>query len=99
MTNPIRINCPCGSTILKKSIKTHELTKRHRYYLQHKCKMIKTNNPHYQRTRLNNDATKRMKQRQACRDYYERNKDKIFTRRRQRKEEINLNITPLSFSY
>ena len=87
MTNSryMRIICPYGSSILYKSKKTHELTKHHQHFLQHNCQM-KTANPEYQRRRLNNDAEKRMKQRQACRNYYERNKDHILATRKMKRQ-------------
>ena len=81
-----RITCPCGSSILNKSKKTHELTKHHQYYLEYNRQM-KTDNPEYQRRRLNNDTEKRMKQRQACRDYYERNKNHILATRKLKKKQ------------
>ena len=76
-----KINCPCGSIINESSMKRHLTTKRHRQYDTGQETAVARKI--YQRDRLNNNPTLRQKQRDACRVWYNKNKEALLAKRRQ----------------
>ena len=80
-----KLKCPCGSLLDKKGINRHNKTKKHIYYIE--TGLIKfTDSNEYQRKRFDKNLELRQKQRTMCKDYYEKNKDKIHQRHQQNRE-------------
>ena len=77
-----KIKCPCGSFIKPTSEKRHKLTKRHTRYEQ-TGHAIASSRKEYQRDRFNNNPELRKKQRDACKQWYTNNKEKLLNRRKQ----------------
>ena len=81
-----KIKCPCGSLLDAKSITRHNKTKKHMYYVEKG--MIKfTDINEYQRIRFSSKTELREKQRKICKDYYEKNKDKIHERHQKNRDD------------
>lgn len=78
-----KIHCPCGSYINSKSERQHKLTKKHiRYEKTGLVTVRKSSTKEYQRNRLKHNNNLRIKQREACKKWYEGNKVKLLEKRK-----------------
>ena len=82
-----KIICPCGSIIKNsKYLNRHNKSKKHIYFLEN-GELRRPDNKEYQRKRLSSNPELRNKQRQLCKDYYEKNKTVIQQRHQKYRED------------